>query len=378
MKQVRKGISKPVVLFALAAILIAGAPTSTVQAKEWQAIAGAESSNRGKQALAFLSNELWIHTGDSIRWTFPTHERHSVTFLRPGQLRPPSYSPSAWGVEVGCPGTTPDGSSFDGSACVHSGILLLDPNTETTANAPTYSVQFPAAGNFRLACLAHVDMIGAVHVLNPSETLPHNQNFYNRQAHSERTLLLADASRLETRGAHEDEDRAQSEPTLLVMDASRMQGQDTSWNEDRTQSSDVAAGIGEVVTITGAGPQSASLMRFLRDTIVVRVGDTVEWTSLEPSINHTVTFGVEPADPRPPSANVMPTSDGARQAVIGSPADSVNSGFLSPSPQDRTGLAEALPGITRFRVTFTSPGTFDYICAIHDELGMKGTVIVHR
>jgi len=28
-------------------------------------------------------------------------------------------------------------------------------------------------------------------------------------------------------------------------------------------------------------------------------------------------------------------------------------------------------------VTFTSPGTFNYICAIHDELGMKGTVIVY-
>ncbi len=42
-------------------------------------------------------------------------------------------------------------------------------------------------------------------------------------------------------------------------------------------------------------------MRFLRDTIIVSRGDTVEWTSLDPSINHTVTFGVEPAGPRPPS-----------------------------------------------------------------------------
>jgi len=377
-KQVRKSIPKPVVLFAVVAILIAAAPTSTVQAKEWQASAGAESPDRGRQALAFLPNELWIHTGDSIRWTFPTHERHSVTFLAPGQLRPPIYSPSAWGVEVGCPGVTPDGSSFDGSACVHSGILLLDPNTESTANAPTYSVHFPAAGNFKLACLAHVDMIGVVHVLNPSETLSHDQNFYDHQAQSEGTLLLADASRLGSRGTHDDEDRAQSGPAFFRMNDSRLQGQGSSWDEDRTQSIDIAAGIGEVVTITGAGSQSASLMRFLRHTIVVRVGDTVEWTSLEPSINHTVTFGMEPADPRPPSANVTVTSDRARRAVIGSPADAVNSGFLSPSPQDRTGLAEAPPGITRFRVTFTSPGTFNYICAIHDELGMKGAVIVQR
>ena len=139
----------------------------------------------------------------------------------------------------------------------------------------------------------------------------------------------------------------------------------------------VAAGVGEIVTMTGAGSQTASLMRFGRGLIVVRVGDTVEWTSLDPSINHTVTFGTEPADPRPPSTNVMATSDGARQAVISSPTDSVNSGFLSPAPQDRANLAQSPPGVARFRVTFTSPGTFNYICAVHDQLGMTGMVIVH-
>jgi len=194
-------------------------------------------------------------------------------------------------------------------------------------------------------------MTGVVHVLNPSEALPHDQNFYDRQAESGLILLLTKASRLKGTG--------------------------TLGDKGGVRSSDVAVGIGENVTITGAGSQAVSLMRFVRDTIDVRVGDTVEWASLEPSINHTVTFGTEPADPRPPSTNVLPTSDGARQAVIGSPADSVNSGFLTPAPQDRAGLAESPPGVTRFRVTFTSPGTFNYICAIHDQLGMKGTVIVH-
>jgi plastocyanin len=31
---------------------------------------------------------------------------------------------------------------------------------------------------------------------------------------------------------------------------------------------------------------------------------------------------------------------------------------------------------TRFRVTFTHAGVFPYICALHDNLGMKGMVIV--
>jgi plastocyanin len=330
--------------------LLTGAGTKTAAAKEWEATAGAESRDRGSQALAFLPNEIWIQMGDSIRWTFPTHERHTLTFLKPGQIRPPGFGP-VFGVAVGCPGVTPDGSSFDGSNCVSTGVLLLDENAARTASPPTYTVHFPAAGNFKFVCLLHADMTGVVHVLNPSEAVPHDQEFYNRQASSARSLLLGDADRLTGRGVPGDFSGAQS--------------------------NDVAAGIGEIVTTTGAGSQTASLMRFLRGTIVVRVGDTVEWTNLDPSINHTVTFGVEPADPRPASSNVLATSDGARRAVISSPADSVNSGFLSAAPQDRANLAQSPPGITRFRVTFAVPGIFNYICAVHDQLGMKGTVIVH-
>jgi plastocyanin len=315
------------------ALLIGLLVPHSALANTWQLQVGAETSDGASQALAFLPNEIWIHTGDTVRWVFPTQERHTLTFLTPGQVRPPLFGP-VWGVEVGCPGTTPDGSSFDGSTCVHSGILL---------SGATYSVQFPSAGNFKVVCLAHADMTGVVHVLVSSENVPHDQAFYDQQAHSGQGLLLAHASRLKSQGP----------------------------------SSGIAAGVGEIVTLTGAGSQTASLMRFGRGTIFVGVGNTVEWTSLDPSINHTVTFGTESADPRPPSANVLSTSDGARQAVVGSPTDSVNSGFLSPAPQDRPNLAQSPPGVTRFRVTFTSPGTFNYICAVHDQLGMKGIVIVH-
>jgi len=31
---------------------------------------------------------------------------------------------------------------------------------------------------------------------------------------------------------------------------------------------------------------------------------------------------------------------------------------------------------TRFRVTFKQPGVYKYICALHDNLGMVGTVVV--
>jgi hypothetical protein len=56
----------------------------------------------------------------------------------------------------------------------------------------------------------------------------------------------------------------------------------------------------------------------------------------------------------------------------------VHSGFILAAPQERVGLPQSpLPlFVTRFRITFTHPGTFPYICALHDNLGMKGEIIV--
>lgn len=347
MKHVPNMISKSIVSFTAAAFVIGGAARSA-QAAQWQSSVGVESPNRGSQALAFLPNELWIHSGDSIRWQFLTHERHTLTFLTPGQTRPPAFGPT-FGVIVGCPGVTPDGSSFDGSSCVTSDVLLLPENAANPpAPAPTYTVSFPSAGNFKFVCLIHADMTGVVHVVDLSKPLPYNQNFYDQEARNEKLLLLSEASSAEGRG-----------------------------NPDGPQSNSVDAGVGQIITITGTGSQTASLMRFGRGVIVVGVGDTVEWANLDPSINHTVSFGTEPLDPRPPSANVTVSSDGARQATISSPTENVNSGFLTPTPQDRPNLAQAAPNITRFRVTFTVPGVFNYICAVHDQLGMEGTVLVH-
>jgi plastocyanin len=325
-------------------MLSAGSLAQSLLATEWHAIVGGESRDLGSQALAFLPNEVWVHAGDSVRWTLGSTEIHTVTFLTTGQNRPPLFG--AFGVQVGCPGTTttPDGTDFDETKCVNSGVLG---QFDTLVGPKTYSVHFPVAGNFKLECLVHTDMTGTVHVLNATEPLPHNQAFYDAQARIDGVVLVTEASRLAGRGNFEG--------------------------------SGVTAGIGEIVTTTGAGSQTASLNRFLRSTVVVRVGDTVEWTNLDPSTPHTVIFGTEPADPRPPSQPPTVTNDpdGARHAVLTSTTASASSGLLVLGFQDRPNLAQAPLSVTRFRVTFNAPGTFNYICALHDNLGMKGTVIVH-
>jgi len=293
---------------------------------QWHATIGAQSQDLGRQGLAFLPNEIWIHAGDSITWTMAPAEPHTVTFLTANQLIPP--------FTEGCPGFSSGSATFDGTTCATSPLLF---------QGQKFMVAFPVAGNFKLICLIHQNMTGTVHVLKPSESLPHDQAFYDRVAQEQSTSLLTD--------------------------------QDAGTLKHQHSENGVSVGHGEIIA-TGGGSDSISVMRFGDPEITVHAGDTVEWTNEDPITPHTVTFGAEPQDPAAPSSNVTIDVDGARHGVLNSPSDSVHSGFIQVAPQDRTGLAQAPSGVTRFRVRFSKPGIYPYICALHDVLGMKGEVIV--
>jgi plastocyanin len=293
---------------------------------QWNATAGAQSHDLGRQGLAFLPNEIWIHSGESITWTVEADEPHTITFLASNQIRPP--------FTVGCPGFSTGSATFDGTHCITSSLLF---------KGEKLTVVFPVAGNFKLVCLLHDNMTGAIHVLDPSQPLPHDQAFYDRLAQSESKELLGDEDAGTPKHDH-------SRNTVIV-------------------------GHGEIAATAG-GSDSLSVMRFTDPDITIHAGDTIEWTNEDPITAHTVTFGPEPQDLFDPSSNVTIDADGARHAVLSSTSASVHSGFIQAAPQDRVGLAQAPSGVTRFRVTFAKPGTYPYICSLHDVLGMKGTVIV--
>ncbi|MGB8476276.1 MAG: plastocyanin/azurin family copper-binding protein [Candidatus Acidiferrum sp.] len=301
----------------------------SIQAETWQARVGAQSFDKSQQVLGFLPNEMWIHAGDNIVWTFNSDETHTITFLQASQIRP--------AFTVGCPGFIGGSATFDGSACI---------STPPLASGQAFTVIFPKPGNYKLVCLVHADMAGVIHVLDASDTLPHDQDFYDREATREQIALLFSAA-VNGESEHERHDG----------------------------SSRVVAGHG-IVLATGGGHDTVSRMRFGDEKIVIHAGETVEWTNNDPSTPHTITFGVEPVNTRIPSTNVSIDADGALHAAIVSSTDNVHSGFIVSAPQDRTGLPQSPIGTTRFRVTFSTAGTFPYICALHDELGMKGTIVV--
>jgi plastocyanin len=327
--------------------------SQVVQAESWHATVGEQSPDKAMQALAFLPNEMWIHAGDSITWTFTANESHSVTFLKVGQARPT--------FAAGCPGATPpngitpDGSSFDGMNCVNSGLI----------NTPgaTYTVNFPNMGNYVIVCLLHTNQSGTIHVLNASQPLPHDQEFYDHQAAIEQRHLLSDrdgglAAKLrEDTPQSSDNDNLHAEHDMHI----------------------VVMGAGEYAPTPG-GAQSVSNMRFGRESITIHAGQTVEWASSDVS-GHSVQFGAgqfSPLDPAAASPDVVFSHDpdGPLHAVLISTSDNLYSGRIAPASQERTGLGQLAPGATRFRVTFTTPGTYPYVCAYHDEIGMKGEVIV--
>jgi plastocyanin len=145
---------------------------------------------------------------------------------------------------------------------------------------------------------------------------------------------------------------------------------------------------------SGGGWGYETVMRFQQTVTRVHVGDTVEWINFDPVEPHTVTFGC-PTDAPPPCQNaggnpfapfsnvgpIGPGSDGAIVANMTSnirpnTGDGISSGFLVAARQDATGQVPAGLATTKFRVTFNFPGTFRYICELHDELGMIGWVVV--
>lgn len=99
----------------------------------------------------------------------------------------------------------------------------------------------------------------------------------------------------------------------------------------------------------------ASALAFVPNTLVVKAGDTIKWTEMAPQEAHTVTFlATGQTEPNPFS----PPSGG--HTVAGHTY--FNSGLLTYQKS--------------YSLTFTKPGVYPYLCLLHNDYGMTGTVVV--
>ncbi len=246
------------------------AARSAPQAAHWDVQVGAESPDRGVQIVKFFPATITVNVGDTITWTNPTAEIHTVTFLAPGQERP-EFDPQdplqalPWG-----------GDQLDGNTYLNSGVLQ-------TGNS--FTVRAAQPGTYAYLCLVHRQHLGTVVVNPPGTPYPATPAEYAATVREADPLIAEWQARM-----------AAYQPTV------------------RTR----ADGTREYVLSGGMGDGVAASMRFLPQTIEIRAGDTITWDNEDEETPHTVTIG--PAQGPP----TMPWGD--PQAFDG--AEPLNSGYF--------------------------------------------------
>lgn len=205
------------------------------------------------------------------------------------------------------------GSTYDGTGFVSSGIV--DPGG-------SYTLTFTKAGTYTYNCLIHPGMTATVVVQPAGTPYPQNQVSYARNYSLQRVQDLSGG--LSILG------------TATTSPVTNSTGNTTYF---------VSAG-------TGNG--TASIMRFSPQYVILHQGDSITWTNNDPIMPHTVSF---------------PGSDG-----------NIPESFTPAGGSTYDGTVFTSSGImmphTTYTLQFTKTGRYNYICILHDELGMKGTIIV--
>jgi plastocyanin len=299
------------------------------------------------QFMRFYPDSITINAGDTIVWKLASAEPHTVTFPAPGEKTPDLLIPE--GGDSGRLLFNPlavmpqGGSEYDGTALTGSG--QMDPGPQFPKE---YSLTFTAPGSYQYFCAFHTMMTGEVIVQEAGSPYPKTQAEINADAAAQ---LAAD-----TQAAKAAEPQA--------MQASTRPG------PNGTTIHEVNMGYGDGVM---------AWMRFSPADLTINVGDTVEWTQKDVETPHTVTFTsggaepelvlTEPQPAEPPKLVANPEVLAPAGSDTYSGAGYFNSGLIwgTEAPQ---------PGPRSYALTFDIPGTYEYICVLHDPMGMVGQITV--
>lgn len=291
----------------------------------------------GVAANGFFPNEVTIQKGDTLHFANPYEELHTTTYV-PGTPQPIAVpdvvipNPSGPGVIFNPLAINPSNAAstttvFDPHAYYNSSLLF---------KGEAADVLFDTVGSFKFLCLFHRGMELAVNVSGTPIAIA-SQADLDKKGAAQRDAFIASGSAI----------AAGSELTKVTS----------------------ASGASTWSLQAGATQGQVDVMQFLPPGATrISTGDTVKWTTTSDT-PHTVTFGTQ----------VNPIMTFGQNTGF-NPAAALPSGGPTYSGGDaNSGLIDdsgELPGGTSFSLTFTKAGTYTYVCLLHSDQGMAGSIVV--
>lgn len=291
------------------------APPAPPSPSTFAIVAGGSMNMEAMQSFRFYPNALTVDVGDTVTWSFPSGEPHTVSLLGPNAAFPPPTDPTA--------PAPAGGTVYDASTYTSSGFQLL---------GKSYSLTFTKAGTYTFQCLLHHSMSGTITVQPAGTPYP-----------------AGNATAIAGAAAAQAADLALAAATLTQFPYA-------------TGGAHLVAGMAPGLA---AGPPSpVSVLRFLdgpslSDTsVTIPAGATVTWTNQSNNAPHTITIAPVGA----PFPNLPPFAPPMGGNIYDG-TTLVSSGVLMPGAS--------------FALQFTKSGTYTYHCLFHDDTeNMIGTVVV--
>lgn len=354
MKQFLSFVGLAVLLAALLLPIPSVALAEEPAAQTYTVLVGLENAHQGIEVMAFFPSTVTIHVGDTVHWKINSNEIHTVTFgypylgTLPETLVPaPVPGPSPLTVNPLASDQLPLGGGDYSGGMANSGLMGRE-----DGEYQDFSLTFLEQGTYVYVCVIHGwEMSATVNVVGADEQIPSpNQSM--------------------AMGRHE-----------MAQALARVPAVRAAANQQIKPPVEHADGTVTHYVMVGYHDEQAKidLLRFFPDRIQVRPGDTVVW-EMSPfnDAPHTVTFlNGEPAPPlflvvdNPPGQPLLYLAPGTmfpQKLGENLSRDGIySSGVMLPIP----GTTYELP----IDETMT-PGPAPYVCLLHDESGMVGTLTI--
>ena len=322
---------------------------------------------------SYFPRTVRVRAGDTVVWKFngdENHHLHTVTFSggafsgpklalvggAPGDALPDFWVPvpglpdeRMWNPSLAWPTRQPSApvEKYAGTTSANSGHMRMNPLVPGMPASREFSLTFTKPGVYRYACALHSHMHGTVEVLPANAKDVPSQADIDKQAKAEIEHLSALIDKGKALAKNVRSEPGPNGSTFWFVRAGVF---------------DRSAELGGI------------LFDFAPKELTVKAGDTVIWQATDP---HTITFN--PAPPPPVLFTVKAQAEGRpflirngqvwRPAKPGSMYDPAQ--YFNSAP---IGIISPLG--TSWALTFDKPGVYEYICALHHPMGMKGTITV--